>query len=307
VCVCVYLRRDDPALTGNPFWWWHILKGSPFMFPSAANVDMFGVTVWFWNTFKMGVFNVPLATSFVGARPLHDWTFQMLSNTMWHSWIMMNVVSKSIDKRENGKVAEVKRFINYPTELTAKGIKMLFEEDMWPELGVFLIVMQIALIASGYVMFLIQYLYVNWGEGGLLKFLRMSHTGDLMYLAFLIPSFIFYKVGIFRKFRQITLKSKHLLSAQVFKQRLKMFESTEHGWLVQTLTTVILFTICMPYGMAMQSYGISDPTHWPSPMNYLFHQPGSKQNLIGAPVFLLTTKAIQTGLFLRYQKLRWAY
>ena len=46
----------------------------------------------------------------------------------------------------------------------------------------------------------------------------------------------------------------------------------------------------MPGGMAMQVYGIKDPSSWPSPLNGLFAEPGSAGNMLAAPIHFLLFK-----------------
>lgn len=55
--------------------------------------------------------------------------------------------------------------------------------------------------------------------------------------------------------------------------------------------------------MAMQVYGPSVAPFWVSPLNLFFHKPDATFNLLGAPIFILTTKILTFTLFVMHRKL----
>ena len=132
--------------------------------------------------------------------------------------------------------------------------------------------------------------YFNDGDQGMLAWLRCTH---ISYITFM---FVFAGVTAIMIFLYLVpfmkdlAKTKHLMSEDVYKQRRGSFIVTIQKllWLVGGFT--IIFTILMPGGMAMQVFGIQNPSSWPSITNWAFNQPGAAGNMMGAPVHTLLSK-----------------
>ena len=138
------------------------------------------------------------------------------------------------------------------------------------------------------------------GDQGMLEYLHNSHVAGFFFIICLI----FY--GLAMHFvlwpyleHTVGAGSKHLISAETYKSRLKPFATHFRlGYTIQ-IYIVLAHTILMPHGMAMQAFGIMKASSWPSPTNYLFSNPGAAGNLIGTPVHFLLGKTFTTYLIAR--------
>ena len=52
----------------------------------------------------------------------------------------------------------------------------------------------------------------------------------------------------------------------------------------------------MPYGMAMQVYGVRNKWAWLSPMNFAFNIEGAPSNMIATPLWILIGRVVSIYL-----------
>lgn len=143
------------------------------------------------------------------------------------------------------------------------------------------------------------------GDAGMRKWLLMSHIFQFLYFLILPPIFLCAFWRVCQHMKQVAAKGKHLMSATNFKQHVK---AIDEGFLRQLVVWAILWALntplLMPAGLAMQRYGITNPASWWSPTNSVFNAPGSAQNLLGAPVYILVCKVVVLYLFTRWTPAR---
>jgi len=142
--------------------------------------------------------------------------------------------------------------------------------------------------------------YITETDDGLVKWMHLAHIAFLLQLFYLVFWFPFWwkMIMLPHIYRQLEL-GKHLSSAAAFKSRIGAFKEIEFSVTIFAVTLGSACTILMPYGMAMQTWGVSR-SYWPSPLNFVFNQPGEASNMLGAPIHALCYKVIFTLMAWRY-------
>ena len=289
-------------------WWWPLVPQfeGPLM---IMNRDVSGSFIFTWHE-QMSKFTVPLMGSFLGARPMFDSSFDLIAPTLLIGMMRLCFVVFVTNRMAHSVSGDPKRWFNYPPEWTLKGFQQRSDEDnkaLHPMFSLYFVCSFTVYMMHAICPFMFtRPSFLSNGDDGMLAYLHLAHAVDLIFLVMNpITYCIFWKLFLFKIMKGYTLKAKHLLSAQALKSRLKIIGDTERSWTIIIACVTIQNTVLMPFGIAMQSYGISNVAFWPSPMNYLFNVPGAANNLLGAPVFFLMSKAITVGLFVRFTDLRW--
>lgn len=135
-------------------------------------------------------------------------------------------------------------------------------------------------------------------DEGKMWLLHSYHFTAVEMILTFIANPLFGKFVMYRGLRKKLQDAKKLMSAEIFKSRIRTITISENRMVWYSFFFIIIQVILMPYGMAMQVFGVKEEASWPSPFTHIFARDGSPpQNLLGNPVHALIQN---TFMFLCY-------
>lgn len=143
-------------------------------------------------------------------------------------------------------------------------------------------------------------LFTDYGDDGMLAYLNVGNVSALLALLLMFGLLLLSKFMMHPRIYDTVRKAKHLMSAAIYESRFSSVKKSDRAIAIILIFILVMYTILLPYGMAMQAYGIKEITSWPSPANLLFNQPGAPMNMLGAPLHTLVSKTLSTILVIRY-------
>jgi len=139
------------------------------------------------------------------------------------------------------------------------------------------------------------------GEEGIAKWLHWTHVAQLGMVILELPFTLFaFRCSIFQEMIKDVSLGKHLTSATVYASRMARVKDFQFQSTALIAIIILAYTVLMPYGVAMQAYGIPRRSMWPSPLNFIFNRDGEAMNLLGAPLHALMVKWILTYAYVKW-------
>ena len=274
------------------------------------NFDPFLQYVYMWKPWVYDTFLTPVSGFSYGHLVLLD-----VNQSLVIIWILCQTkiawINKTIGASQDKNVAKgaTARIFGYPDDIYSRKswyAYIIHEGLFQPRLFFF----QIAWIFTWPLIMCVNVVtkaeILSDGDDGMLKYLNTTHWCGIILLPAMSSFALYWQFVLAKDMASHVTKSKHLMSGEMYKSRIKVFADWTHRTQITTLYMVIAYTVCLPHGMAMQVFGIADITSWPMPANYLFSQEGASANLLGAPVHTLIAKGISTFIFARYYSLKYS-
>ena len=139
------------------------------------------------------------------------------------------------------------------------------------------------------------------GDDGVARWLYWTQFCQLGFLLYQLPYLLLgQRLILFRGMLKDVEKAKHLTSASVYTSRISRIKDFQFQSTAFITMFILLFTLFMPYGIAMQAYGVPRRSMWPSPLNFVFNQDGAAINLLGAPLHALVVKCVFTWVYVKW-------
>jgi len=130
------------------------------------------------------------------------------------------------------------------------------------------------------------------GDAGMLKWLQFTHIATAFHMGMTVLGIVCGQRYTFGELFKQLRRKKHLMSDDIFYRRAASLAEKRRGMFGIWMLVLVLYTIMMPAGMAMQVYGVKDTSTWISPLNAIFNQPGAEINMHGTPVHFLVCKVV---------------
>jgi len=299
-----------PTLESVPWQMYLVPYLGNLPFAVAPYVDVFWSRFWTWGIGNAGHLMTVTAAGFVGTMPMIDtlMTTMMLLVVRLYFTMFLHLFSNPSREESLRKSHEMTsstppkpgRVFGYP-----ESRNFLFRKSFWKTTIKYEFFFDAPImaaygpyglaIASSTVYYLIFHpaFLTEDSEDGIIKWLNLCHVSIIVqavYLGMFMP--IWQKFIIFPHIYRQLESGRHLSSAAAFKTRIDGFKDIETGIIVTSLLMVLAYSVLMPYGMALQAYGISERSSWPSPLNFVFNQEGSAFNMLGAPIHTLVCKFV---------------
>ena len=264
--------------------------------PGAA--DLFGLYIFLWIPWKAHTFLVPTTSSWAGIDPASDFSYQVLNPYFVLMFMMFNMMKKSNEKdmeANNHMTLSVKtRLFGHPKDWSPSTI-IKWARDI-EEMAPMIILVSFAGIYNQVTVWICGGAitgpeFAGEGEAGMVKWLYTVFFGKwYCFLAYPILHGYCVNDQLRDQFRKAK-DSQHLMSAHGHKRHLDSLWGMRYRIFALESAYLLLHSpLVVPAGCAMQMYGITPGSAWPSPMNALFSRPGQAQNLLGSPVLNLCWK-----------------
>jgi len=206
---------------------------------------------------------------------------------MW--WTFRIGVGNAISMPNRAKHKKPGRVCNYPEACSVAEWRLTCDDEVTWSLSHFLMLVICSWFFFGTAAFfdVLEPAYVALGKDGYIFMLNELHAANILYTFHFLFGFVVFRFYVMRPMRLRFEENASLMSADLFNAKIKKLRGNEWAVTWFPFYCIFLLVIMVPYGMAMQVYGVKEQTSWPSPMTFVFNRPGAATNMLATPLHAL--------------------